>query len=515
MQVKPGRTAHSLLVLALLLLAPAAWSQGSTPEVWVVGECLGRISVIDSATSAVVATVDVSDPDGNRIPDPPSCIAFTADGTHALVTQGRFVTPVEVVGRTVLPPYDLGAALGVDVDISGCAAAPPKRFLDPALGQLVRSHVFLAATTSSGEALAVVLDQQALTAGTGGGDPLVGTVVLHAAASTRDVAVLSLPAGARHQRAYYTLATATELVTQEVFLPESIGAVPQLGAASRVPAATSPPGPVRPAAPLGGEFVVVPQGAAGPLSNPLIGGECDAGGEQVAVSVTGFGDNSYTVATLDRATNAFRIVDPSDCSLSDPIGVGSDPVALATLGAVRWERAYVVNRGSDDVTEILDDRSSRTIDLCPTGGPDCNTCPVSAATSRPTCDIEDLRVTKLDMDGNGRIDTYRVSWLPIGCASGTSFEVACKCETVDPTCPCSCDCSQLNPPPSCQCPGFVLGARSAATRGANALPLLPPQNDLPVPENPWIILGVTPLQELDHAVDEDAGGQWDYKVEPD
>lgn len=513
---QPERTTRRVAtsVLGLLLLAPASAGGGSPAEVWIVGQCPGRISVVDTVDRTVRATIDVSDPDGDQVLDAPECIAFAADGTHAFVGQGRWITPVEASGRTVLAPYDLSVALGSGVQVNGCAAAVPRRFEDPTSGPVVSSHLFVAATTAAGVAVAAILDQDALIAGSAGGDPLVDTVVLRSGAVARDVAVLTLPSGNHHQRAFYTVASSSEIITIEVYLQERpggarVGSIQILGEAA-------PALGLAPSAPLGGEFAVIPQGSGGPLLNPLPGGgTCDVGGEVVAVGVAGVGDNSYTVAAVDSAS-LFRLVDPTDCALSTPITAGTDPAALVMVGGVDWDSAWVLNRGSANATVIDREANVSVVDLCPSPGPLCNPCPVDGAAAQPICEVDDLRVLRLDTDGNGLIDTYRVSWDPIGCPSGAEYAVSCKCiGTVD--CPCgTCDCSQPNQPASCQCPGFVLTTRSATPRGGlDPAPLLKADNDLPTPENPWIILGVTPLPDYDHEVDENAPGDWEYKVDPE
>jgi hypothetical protein len=121
-------------------LAPAAlFAQTDPQEIWVLLEA-GSIAVIDTSDNSVAAArIDVADADGDTLPDTPRDLCFSTlpgnPGTHAFVTQGRFVTVVDVATRTRLFSKDIGPfASSPLAELNGCAAAAPFEAEEPASG---------------------------------------------------------------------------------------------------------------------------------------------------------------------------------------------------------------------------------------------------------------------------------------------------------------------------------------------------------------------------------------------
>ena len=92
------------------LVALAGGNVWAGPEVWVVNTKSKDIAVIDAATDLEIATIPLGDIDGDGTLDPtapaPGAIDFSTApghaGTHAFVTQGRYLRVVEVITWTVI-----------------------------------------------------------------------------------------------------------------------------------------------------------------------------------------------------------------------------------------------------------------------------------------------------------------------------------------------------------------------------------------------------------------------------
>ncbi len=523
-------------IVALVLLAALGSVQAQTaPEVWVVTRDSAEIHMIDPATNLRDPNpLDISDPDGDGTADTPAgglCFSTVPGlaGTHAFVTyEEGLLAVIEVATGTILSSLDMAAVLSGsscqpglvrDVLLRGCDASVPRRFDDPAGGPVLRSYLHVAATVGSGVATAVVLDQQALIAGT---SPLVDCRTLRSDGTALGVEVLENPHGDLYHRAWYTVRGDSIPEELEAVLVTAGDALPSTLTATRRETTLLPTGSSAPdvfhgvAAPFGREFPVWSQFSAGTLSNLDLGGSCTPTGNLVAVEVTGVGPHSYETWALDLVTRRLVLLDPIRCA-TDPVGVGTDPLGLAFLGPFHWQAAFVINEGTDDVSRVDRDKSVTPIPLGTGGGPPCTLCPIAIGVSQQAlCDIEITVVEKRDVNPpNGLVDTVHIEWEPVGCAGDAEYLVECLCMDDDPACPCKCNCNLF--PDDCECPGFEIGAfaeGSTAGEPDGPLPLIPKVPWPISPDDAWVPLGVTSGTSFDHLIPEGnaSGVAYDLKL---
>ncbi len=511
--------------LLAVLGASISVSAAAPLEAWVVNEESKSIKVISVATSTVVADFSIADPDFDGSDETPWGIAFSQlpgdGGTHAFVTQENLLTVIDTATRTVVTTYDVASLLGVpSITLRGLSSAAPRSFEQPVLDlPIALARLFVAGTLAGGEAVAVVLDQEALVSGLG--SPLVTWEELDPAATALDVQVLGDAAGPRYQRALFTLESfgplgpqisAVEIWTGSTNVsPWSVGEAQDFALDS----ATPPPGQLGIGAPPTRPLPILPLAGIGALRNldPTLGNRCDFGGSLVDALVTGPGADSYTVFGLDRPGRQLHVIDPRDCT-GDAFTVGEDPVALATIGRVSWRSVFVANRGSDDVTRVDHDGTLTTIPLGG-GGPVCQLCPKSIAVNGDTtlelaCEPGPLSVMKADGDMDGTVDDLVISWSPEGCDNQTKYSVFCQCLDDDPECVCECDCGILGG--LCACSGIGGFALSALDGPFDQVLQNDPNGD-PVKKNPWKKLG-SPTGDTEY-VHEDAAladASWVYSV---
>lgn len=526
MNVIPRLPRAVRLCALLAIFVPASSTCDAAPlEAWVVSEQSKSIQVISVATSTVIADFSIADPDLDGSDETPWGIAFSQlpgdGGTHAFVTQENLLTLIDTTTRTVVATYDLASLLGVpSITLRGVSSAAPRSFEQPVLDAPVAlARLFVAGTLAGGEAVGIVLDQQALVSGIG--SPLVAWEQLSPSATALDVQALGDARGPRHQRAIFTLESfgplgpqisAAELWTGSTSVsPWGVGEAQVFALDSAMPL----PGQLGVGAPPTRPLPVLPLAGIGALRNldPTLGNRCDFGGRLVDALVTGPGADSYTVFGLDRTGEVLHVIDPRDCT-GDSFTVGEDPVAIATIGRVSWRSVFVVNRGSDDVTRIDDDGTLTTIPLG-AGGPACQQCPKSIAVNGDTtleqaCDPGLLAVNKADGDMDGSVDDLVITWTPEGCDGQTQYSVFCQCLDDDPDCVCECDCGILGG--LCACSGIGDLALASLDGPFDQVLQNDPHGD-PVKKNPWKKLG-SPTGEPSF-VHVDAGtaeASWAYSI---
>lgn len=508
------RAAVGLIAAAGLSIAIA---QTPPPEAWVVEEGALQVEVVDTDTGVVLASIDLRDPDADGSDDPPWGLAFStepgAPDLHAFVTQQGLVSVLDVPSRTVdsaTPYFDVARAIGQPgLLLRGCAASPPRWFVDPDGTPRLRALLDVAGTLPGGTAVYVILDQGMLTSGAG--DPVVSWGTLQAGTGV-SVSAAGLPTGKRRHKPLYAVIetgpSGDALVTWEVSLDEQLGlgAEPRLLRRVELPAGTAP-ATFQPGAANGRRLPVMPQGGSGVLENLDTGGRCTPGGELTAVEIAGPGPNSYTLFTLDASTDEIVVVDPVDCS-TERVAAEAGARDLALDRPIEWTRLLVANRDDDSLTRLLDDGSATRLPLGP-GGPACTLCPISVAMKQTQfCAVEMTGQVKGDFDSDGSEDDIRLSWDAPGCAQRQGYSIYCQCIDGQENCPCACDC--IVPDPTCICPG--LGGMGVSLGGGSpVLTLQPDPWEPPVLENPWKKLGNSIDTEFDH-IDALGGGGVAYGV---
>ncbi len=498
------------LVLGVALVSGALLAVPSPAgELWVVLRGTEEIAIVDTTTGSLdpapTNPIGIADPDGDSIPDPPWGLTFSTavgfNSTHAFVTQQGWLSVISVPGRTRLHAFDVADLIGAEsLDLRGCHASVPRRFIEPASGMSeVRNLVHCAGTDGSGNAVFVVLDQNLLIAGPPN-DPLVDHGVLGPAVGI-DVVTLDTPRGVdTHARAWYASEQVGAVVsTLQYDLVAAPDTLPVDFSVRRTrttdPVATLFPENLRISAATGGQLPAAPQRTLGRLEHLGSGGGCDIGGELVAMSVTGIGVESYTVLAIDRAAEELLVVDatqPTGC-VTHAFATGSNPVHVVTLGEVRWRTAYVANHDDDTLTVLDQDGSPPgTIALgpLPSGG-SCDRCPITMGVPEEVsqdCEAVELQVDKVDTDMSGGIDRIVLTW-QADCESPVEMQIGCRCvDENDAACPCRCDC--ILQPEVCACPGIQsmgLGPDPGQIENTGNIAL----QDTPdtIDETPWIILG--------------------------
>jgi YVTN family beta-propeller protein len=482
-----------LAPLAVLLAALPALAQTSTPRVWVVNEASRSISVLDTTSDQVVATIPIHDPDADGSPDTPAAVAFSTvpgtGGTFAFVAQDELITVLDANANAVVRVHDVQALLSLgDIAIRALASSPPRSFQAGSF-RVTRTYLHLLVERQA-DAYFVVLDQERLLPGSTL-SPLVGSGLLRAGSTPAGVTVLETASGSLRVRVLYTLSegpvSGSDLFAVLVGKPDVLTApwTVQETTQIAVPAGLFPPEAFSIGAPAGGgQLPVLPEGGLGTLLNLDTGGTCGGVGNADAVSVTGPGADSYTVLSLDASGSKLVVVDPTSCATVS-FATGRGPSDIATLGTIRWRAAYVANRESDSVTKLTPAGTLTQIPLR-TGGGACQLCPIAVGVPfQASCAVEGLVAAKVDEDGDTVKDDLELSW--DACLGAGSYEVHCQCVDQSLDCPCACDC--LDPAPGCECGGLVLEPFSHASFGGD-LPFLqvPPWTPQ---KNPWKVLGVT------------------------
>ncbi|RMF72462.1 MAG: hypothetical protein D6738_11155, partial [Acidobacteria bacterium] len=438
-------------------------------------------------------------------PDHPATVAFVA--------QDGLISVLDVAtGRPRRSPYDVRGHPGLaGVTLRGLATSRPRWFDDPTGGfSVLRNFLFAAATLPSGEAHLLVFDQ--LTMIEAPGVPaLVADVLVDPDATAFEVHALRTPGGDGFLRVWVTLgrpsSTAPQIAAVLVATDRFFGDPWTVRRRHDVPLAigsTLPP-TIGFGNPPGREAPILPTGADGRLLNLQTRGQCSGLGEPSAVAVTGPGPGSYTVFAIDRQSETLRVINPLDCSeyTSAPVGLGRGPVALATLGGLRWRAVFVANRDDDTISRLDDDGTIHApIVLAPPGGPACTKCPVAlGVVPRAGCGVDGLEIVRDDADPDGTPD-LQLHFDKTGCPQPDATEVVVQCKCTDdvPDCPCACDC--LAPAPGCFCPGFVGGGFTASSGLGPGETLIGLAQDPIGGENPWKELGRTVNSPFVH---EDAG----------
>lgn len=519
-----SRGPYLLALLVAWAAAGPATAQPAGPEIWVVNNTAGSITVVDPSSFSVVTTFDISDPDGDSTIDPPWDLCFstasTQQGTHAFVTQGHLLTVIDVATRGIVAVHDIATDLGVPfIALRGCDAASSREFLPTVGPPVVRSYLHLAGTLATGNAHFVVVDQGL--AISGATNPVVGSGLLATSATGQDVQVMDTPGGARFQRAWYSATRSGGVAGGDALLAVSVSKPVLLSSPWTVDDTITLP--VLPpmtlpdllhfGVPAGRELPVMTTGAFGRLDNLGTGGACAPGGDLRGVTLTGPGPNSYTALALDALSGEVVVLDPRNCS-SLRYSVGADPTDVATLGRLDWREAYVVSRGADTLTRVENNGTVTTIPLgLPVAGPTA-----VGLTLKRLCVVKDIRVQRFDEDGDNDFDDFKLTWDTVGCPPGTKYEVNCFCTSTVAGCPClPCDCSLPNPGAGCFCPGIL--AQMPPVPNPPALPLQvavidAEDPDVPI-ESPWKMLGIAAREQFVHALDDGAAGEWDYAVEPE
>src|SRR5438105_338088 len=108
-------------VVLLGLLGMALWSMpvGAAPFAYVTNRGSDTVSVLDTATNTVIATIPVG---VGRVPEE---VAITPDGAHAYVTNGGFdtVSVLDTATNTILTTIPVGTVtMGVAITPDGAHA---------------------------------------------------------------------------------------------------------------------------------------------------------------------------------------------------------------------------------------------------------------------------------------------------------------------------------------------------------------------------------------------------------
>jgi hypothetical protein len=202
-----------------------------------------------------------------------------------------------------------------------------------------------------------------------------------------------------------------------------------------MPSMLQVPDSVTAAAPFSRELPGLVLGPAGRLVNLDTGGFCDIGGIPRSLAITGVGPRSFNVLVVDAigpgVPGMLHAVDGQTCDKQSlPLGV--DPVDIAMLGPIEWQKAFIANRTSDSVSVVRNNGTQATIPLDALPGP-CARCPRSVTvnfTRETACTVERLMVAR-SADGE---DT-ELTWEPVGCDPGIEYLVWCVCEAGAGECP--------------------------------------------------------------------------------
>ena len=498
-------------VLAGLLAFAGASAQIVEPDVWVLLGGSGEIAMIDPNNNNNVDPnrIDVSDADGDRVLDPPNDLCFSTlpnePGTKAFVTQGRWVTVVDVATEAKLFSKDIGSFVPTGItELRGCASAAPYEAVDPASGlPTIETDLFVAGTSTTGDALWFALDQTALL-DTGVVNPVRDHGVLAPAAMGGYTTGLELRYGAGARRALFT-ATRSTGGSDEVLGVTIVGG-PFVGDTWSIlstrtytlPAGSLPPH-IRPGAPFGRELPAVPAG--GKLHNTLTEGLCDLGGNLSAVEIVGPGPDSYSVFVLESGADTIHVVEPVDCT-NNPISVGDEPVALAALGNAPWRALFIAEKSGNTVSRLDPDGTVTPIALG-SGAPIAAGIP-----SMPVCmPGYDYDQAIRDLDDDGFEDDVEIIFDLDGCPILEDVRIWCRPKGLNPNPDCFCDCSTPPNPEECMCPPLLAEQGGDSGGGVKALD----DDDDIIKDSPWIKLG-TSAGGTYHHIDGGDGDSAEYGV---
>lgn len=533
MSTRSSRAARRIGLVSLFawVVTWASMQPGmADPELWITLEASQEVQVRRASDGALVATIVLGDEDGNGNVEAPWGIAVATRpggaGTHTFVTREDSLSVLDVALRSVTTTFDLAAELGrPGLELRGIAAAPPRTFTLGVGGPaVVRSFLFVAATDGAGDALGLVLDQDALVGAAA--RPIVAeTVDLVAVADALDAIVLEDPDGEAFLRARFALGATGPMGVQvssvEIFATSDLDAGWSARPADErsIANATTAPSELRLGTPRGRPLTVLPLADDGELENlEPTGTRCEAlGGRLVGSFATGVGADAYTVFATDLDAQELLIVNPATCEV-DRFPTGADPVAIATAGNFAWTTVWVADNASDTLTRVNDDGTSSTVPLLAPGAPGPLGPRDIAVLDNPnvisTCEIGPIDLAVVDADEDGSEDDVRITWeAGAGCSSMTEFTVACQCVDDDPDCPCQCSCGE--PAALCGCSGLTFAFSEAAADGplSPVLQLAPWDDSDPTQQSPWKRLGkTTGIPEFVHPDAGDPDASWVYSV---
>jgi hypothetical protein len=454
-----------------------------TPRLW-VANASGTISIVDTATNAVVGSMTLPDADGNGKPEPAVGLAIAPDAAHAFVISSRYLFVIDVASRTTIRTWNIGTMLGLPgLELAGCASGVPAPFGSRGLESLL--HVAFTLVTAPAPlqpgARWLVLDQACLVS-SGVCDPRVDTGSLEDGPGVRalGVRVLQGPAGDAVPRAWYSVSdsTASRVLSVLVAGTRDRDFRTRDVVSATLPSSLALPSVLQIGSPHDLELNVMPLGRQG-LVNLNTGARCNPGGSFTAVGVSGPGPDAHKVFAVVADRRELLVLDPRDCTgPSFPLGLA--PTGIAILENVNHASAFVANSGSDTVTRV-DDLGATEIALCPSGG--CNLNPVALDLVAPGCRADGLSVTTIP--GTTQVE---LDWHLVGCPEGTDSGLWCKCMTNELDCPCRCAC--VDDEPNCSCSNDLFGgaAKGLPTPGLQLTTYM--WN--PVPGTGWKKLGTEP-----------------------
>ena len=320
-----GRGFVALLAVLVLVVAGAALPAGAAPFAYVTNASSNTVSVIDTATNTVVATVPVGN---GEVANPflfPSGVAVTPDGKHTYVTNAssNTVSVIDTATNTVV------ATVPVGINPYGVAIAPDGK----------RAYV----ANANSNTVSVI-------------DTATNTVVATVLPDTGPIGVAITPDG---KYAYVTNinsgdGSVIDTTSNTVVASIGLGGASEGGNPDGI--AITPDGKHAYVTHFGGSFsstVSVIDTATNTVVATLPAGTGSAG-----VAVTPDGKHAYVTgggcSVIDTATNTVVA--------TVPVGTGSLAVAITPDG----KHAYIANFFSNNVS-VIDTTSNTVVATVPAG----------------------------------------------------------------------------------------------------------------------------------------------------
>ena len=477
------KLAPALAVCCVVAGGLARGQTGSPTPALLVANVNGTLSIVDTATNAVVGSMTLPDADGDGKPDPAAGLAISPSATHAFVTAPHHLFVIDIASRTTVRTWNVATLLGLPgLTLGGCASGVPAQFGGRDLDSLLHVAFTLATAPPPLQPGArwLVLDQACLVSGLC--DPRVDSGPLEDGTGVRalGVRVLQGPAGDAVQRAWYTVAdpVASRVMAVLVAGTRDRDFHPRDVVTATLPGSIALPSLLQIGSPHDLELNVMPLGTQG-LVHLNTGARCNPGGSFTAVGESGPGPDAHKVFAVAADRRELRVLDPRYCTgPSFPLGLA--PAGLAILEDVNHATAFVATSGSASVTRV-DDLGATEIALCPSGG--CNLNPVALDLVAPGCRADGLSVSKIP--GTTQVE---LDWNLVGCPAGTDSGLWCKCMTNDLDCPCRCACAEDEPSCACSTDFFGGAAQGLPTPGLQLTTFM----WFPVPGTGWKKLGTEP-----------------------
>jgi hypothetical protein len=505
--------------LAGCALATLATLSYAAEEAWVLNAGTRSISVIDLPTRSLLTTFSL--PDLNAT-GPLRGLSFSTAGgfagSKAFVTEGQFVSVIDVATRALTRTIDLELITGRKTRAAGCEAAPRQSFGLPGGIPTLSAYLYIAASVQvDGQNVAepwyFVFDQTELIVGPRSGwradGPLLSpTVPVSDRGEALHVSVMGNPLGLARQRAWFTtraqsaagsVVRAVELAANDAGTSWSV----KRATLQAMPPGQTAPDTLRIGVPYDRNLPILPLGPARRALDPSNPERyCDTTGQPAEFLVTGPAQHALHTYYSDTLGDTVWRLNEETCD-EEPFVVGKAPTALTRFGTGPFGEVAVVNRDDDTVSLIDKDGVVTSIDLDPgPPGPSCVLCPRAIATTGPAsargCVISPITLTPAGVN-------TQLSWTSQGCG-GLELMVWCQCSPSSNTasaCPCYCDPS--DPFNGCEYslpPSSPLGPDA----GGSGLWILP--------SVPWEPIGPGGGTGFTHLNTSSYSGSWSYTVVP-